>query len=125
MIKDDKKYLRSTMSFNKLNNWLKSSIRVVLTVFVCGLLFISVANPAWAVTSKPSDGEANLNEIQDKTDEDARSAPFGIDEITQESQKGLNEVQGAADKDKMISPDETDTPTVKDKAANFFDNLTK
>lgn len=113
------------MSFNKLNNWLKASIRVVLTVFVCGLLFVSVANPVQAVTSKPSDGEANLNKIQDKTDDAARSAPFGIDEITQESQKGLNEVQGSADKEKMVSPDETDTPTVKDKAANFFDNLTK
>lgn len=113
------------MSFNKLNNWLKSSIRAVLTLFVCGLLFIAVANPVQAATSKPTDGEANLNRIQEKTDEDARNAPFTIDEITKESQKGLNEVQGAADKDKMISPDETDTPSVKDKAASFFDNLTK
>jgi hypothetical protein len=125
IIKNDKKYLRSTMSFNKLNNWLKSSIRAVLTIFICGLLFISVANPVQAATSKPSDGEANLNKIQDKTDDAARSAPFGIDEITKESQKGLNEVQGSADAEKMISPEETDTPSVKDKAASFFDNLKK
>lgn len=113
------------MSFNKLNNWLKSSIRAVLTVFVCGLLFLSVANPAQAVTSKTTDGEARLNNIQDKTDDVARSAPLGIDEVTKESQKGLNEVQGAADQEKMISPDETDATSVKDKAASFFDNLTK
>jgi hypothetical protein len=113
------------MSFNKLNNWLKSSIRAVLTLFVCGLLFIAVANPVQAATSKPSDGEANLNRIQDKTDDVARSNPRGIDEITQEAQKGLNAVQGAADQDKMISPDEADATTVKDKAASFFDNLTK
>ncbi|MGB5634821.1 MAG: hypothetical protein WBM44_19575 [Waterburya sp.] len=56
---------------NKLNNWLKSSFRLVLTVFVCGLLFIS-----------------------------------------------------SADKDKMISPEEADATTVKEKAANFLDNLT-
>lgn len=113
------------MSFNKLNNWLKSSLRAVLTVFVCGLLFISVANPAQAITSKTTEGEATLNKIQDKTDDVARSAPMGIEEVTKESQKGLNEVQGAADRDEMISPDEAKSETVKDKAANFFDNLTK
>jgi hypothetical protein len=113
------------MSFNKLNNWLKSSIRAVLTVFVCGLLFLSVANPAQAVTSKTTDGEARLNNIQDKTDDLARSAPTGIEEVTKESQKGLNEVQGAADADKMISPDETDATSVQDKAASFFDKLSK
>lgn len=112
------------MLFSKLNNWLKSSIRMVLTVLVCGLLFVSMANPVQAATSKPTDSEANLNRIQKKTDDVARSNPRGIDEVTKEAQKGTNAVQGAADADKMVSPDEADATTVKEKAANFFDNLT-
>jgi len=111
------------MLFNKLNNWLKSSLRAVLTAIVCGLLFVSLANPAQAATSKVTDGEANLNSIQAKTDEVADSNPRGIEEITKEAQKGTNAVQGSADSDKMISPDEADATTVKEKAASFFDKL--
>ena len=112
------------MVFNKLNNWFKTSFRLVLTVFVCGLLFISTAYPAQAATSKTTDGEASLNRIQAKTDDVARSNPRGIDEVTKEAQKGLNAVQGSADKDKMISPEDADATTVKEKAANFLENLT-
>ena len=112
------------MLFNKLNNWFKSSIRIVLTVLVCGLLFVATANPVQAATSKTTDGEANLNRIQDKTDEVANSNPRGIGEITKEAQKGTNAVQGGADADKMVSPDEANATTVKEKAASFLDNLT-
>lgn len=109
---------------NKLNNWLKSSFRLVITAFVCGLLFISSAYPAQAATSKTTEGEASLNRIQAKTDDVARSNPRGINEVTKEAQKGLNAVQGSADKDKMISREDADATTVKEKAANFLDNLT-
>ena len=112
------------MLFNKLSKWFKSSIRIVLTVLVCGLLFVATANPVQAATSKTTDGEANLNEIQDKTDEVANSTPRGIEEITKEAQKGTNAVQGGADTDKMISKDEANATTVKEKAASFLDNLT-
>ena len=111
------------MLFNKLNNWLRSSLRAVLTVLVCGLLFVAVANPAQAATSKVTDSEANLNDIQAKTDDVARSNPRGIEEVTKEAQKGTNAVQGGADSEKMISPDETSATTVKEKAASFFDKL--
>jgi len=111
------------MLFNKLNNWLKSSLRAVLTVFVAGLLFVSIANPAQAATSSVTEGEATLNNIQDKTDDVARSNPRGIEEITKEAQKGTNAVQGGADADKMVSKEEANATTVKEKAANFFDKL--
>jgi hypothetical protein len=114
------------MLSNKLNNWLKSSIRLVLTVIVCGLLFISNTFPAQAATSNPRDGEANLNEIQRKTDDVGYSNPQNIHEVTKEAQKGLNEVQGDADKDKMISPrDAKDATTVEEQANKFLDKLTK
>jgi hypothetical protein len=114
------------MLTNKLNKWLKSSIRLVLTVIVCGLLFISNAFPAQAATSSPRDGEANLNEIQRKTDDVGYSDPQGLDEVIKESQKGLNEVQGDADKDKMISPqDAKGATTVEEQAESFLDKLKK
>lgn len=112
------------MLSNKIGNWLKSSLRLVLTVFVCGILFIASAYPAQAANSKPTEGEATLNKIQDKTDDVARSNPRGINEVTEEAQKGLNAVQGAADSDKMIDRDEANATTVKEKAASFLDNLT-
>ena len=112
------------MLSDKFNNWLKSSVRLVLTIFVCGLLFVASAYPAQAVSSKPTDGEANLNRIQEETDDVARSNPRGIEEVTEKAQSGTNAVQGGADAEKMVSPDETDATTVKEKAANFFDNLT-
>ena len=112
------------MLLNKFNNWLKSCVRPVLTVLVCGLLFVASAYPAQAATSKATDGEVSLNKIQTKTDDVANSNPRGINEVTKEAQKGLNGVQGGADAGKMISPDEADATTVREKAANFFDNLT-
>jgi apolipoprotein N-acyltransferase len=113
------------MLLNKLNNWLKSSLRLVLTAFICGLLFISSAYPAHAVTSKPTEGEANLNKIQEKTDNLARSNPPGLEETTKEAQKGLNEVQGDANKEKMIAPEDASADTVEKEAGNFLQNLIK
>ena len=110
------------MLFNKLNSWLKSTFRTLLTVLVCGLMFAAMANPVLAA-SKTTDGEASLNRIQDKTDDVARSNPRGINEVTKEAQKGTNAVQGGADADKMVSPEETNATTVKEKAASFLDNL--
>lgn len=112
------------MLLSKLNNWLKSSLRLALTAVVCGLLFISSVYPAQAATSKTTEGEASLNKIQEKTDDVARSNPRGIKEVTKEAQKGLNAVQGSADEGKMISPEEANATTVKEKASKFFDNLT-
>ncbi|MDJ0571536.1 MAG: hypothetical protein QNJ53_21150 [Pleurocapsa sp. MO_192.B19] len=111
------------MLFNKLNNWLKSSVRLLLTAFICGLLFISSAYPAQAVTSSATDSEVSLNKVQKETDDVAKSNPRGIKETTKKAQGGLNAVQGGADKDKMVSPEDTNATTVKEKAASFLDNL--
>ncbi|MEM8676439.1 MAG: hypothetical protein AAGF83_21625 [Cyanobacteria bacterium P01_G01_bin.67] len=120
-----KKFEERFMLLNKVNSWLKSSIRAVLTALICGLLFVSVTNPVQAATSSATtDGEVSLNRIQNKTDDVASSNPRGIKEVTQEAQKGLNAVQGSADQDKMVSPQDADATTVKEKAANFLENLT-
>ena len=110
--------------FNTLKNWFQSSVRLIVTGFICGLLFVSSAFPAQAA-SNVTEGEANLNRIQKETDEVAESTPRGIKEITEKAQGGLNEVQGAADKDKMIRPEESDAETFADKANDFFKGLTE
>jgi hypothetical protein len=114
------------MLFDKLSSWFKSSIRVLLIAMVCGLVFVSNAYPAQATPSKATEGEASLNRIQAKTDAAANpdASPRGIEEITKEAQKGSNAVQGGADTDKMVKPEDTDATTVKEKAANFLENLT-
>lgn len=114
------------MLFNKLNDWLKQSVRLVLATFICGLLFFSSVYPAGAATSNPTEGEANLNRIQAETDKVGKgdSYPRGIEEVTEKAQQGSNAVQGGADKDKMVKPKETNATTVKEKAANFLDDLT-
>lgn len=114
------------MLFNRLNNWLKLSLRLVLTTFICGVLFFSSAYSAQAATSSPTEGEANLNRIQAETDKVGKgdSYPRGLEETTQKAQEGTNAVQGGADKDKMIKPEEANATSVKEKAANFLDNLT-
>lgn len=108
----------------KISKWFTSSIRSILVVCVCGLLFFASAYPAQAATSSSTDGEVSLNKIQAKTDDVASSNPRGIDKITKEAQKGTNAVQGGADSGKMVSPDEANATSVKEKAANFFDSLT-
>lgn len=120
------------MLSNRLNNWFKSSIRLVLTVVVCGLLFISntfvaqaaTSSPTASTASSPREGEVSLNRIQAKTDAVAKSNPRGIEEITKEAQKGLNAVQGGADKDKMISPqDAKGATTIEEQADNLLDKI--
>ena len=114
------------MLFNRLNNWLKLSLRLVLTTFICGVLFFSSVYSAQAATSSPTEGEANLNRIQAETDKvgQADSYPRGLEETIQKAQQGTNAVQGGADKDKMVKPEETSATSVKEKAASFLDNLT-
>jgi hypothetical protein len=124
------------MLITKFNNWVQSSLRLLLTAFICGLLFVSNVFPAQAVTSKPSEGEANLNTIQERTDSLTLSEPtktsnpnkrnpLTLEETAQRAKGGLNEVQGAADKDKMISSEDTDATSVTEQAKNFLRDLTK
>ncbi len=113
------------MSIVKFNNWIKSSIRLVFTVLIRGLLFISSAFPAQAASSNPNDGEVSLNRIQEKTDSVAKANPRSMEELSKEAENGLNAVQGSADKSKMISPkDASDKTTVKEQAKNFLEDLT-
>ena len=100
-------------------------IRFLIAAFVCTLLFISSAYPAAATTSQPTDSEASLNQIQEKTDEAAKSNPSSFQEIESDTEGGLNLVQGKADQEKMSTPENSqDATTVKEKIENILSKIT-
>jgi hypothetical protein len=101
-------------------------VRWLLSVLVCTLLFLVNTIPAQAGNtpkSRPTEGTTQLNQILDKAEDAAKSAPMSLKEVEQRSKTGLNEVQGAADKDKMKSGDST-PPMVK-KLERAMDKVTK
>ena len=109
------------MISNTIKNWIQASVKVLLVASVCFMLVISNVVPAaQAATSKPSDGEVSLNEIQKKTDDIARSSPRNLEETIKDAEGGLNAVQGKADKDKMVSPDEAQGTTVMEQVKNLL-----
>jgi hypothetical protein len=112
------------MLSNKFKNWIQASVRVLLIATACCILVFSNVFPAQAATSQATEGEANLNTIQKKTDDVARSNPRGLKETTKAAQGGLNAVQGAADKDKMIDEDNTQATSFEEQVKSFFEDKT-
>lgn len=96
------------ISFN-LSNLLRR-VRFLVAACVCAFLLMSYALPAYSATSQPTEGEANLLEIEGKS-QDAISTKnpgdFGLHKQIKETNPGLNEIQGSADADKMKRPDNT------------------
>ncbi len=110
--------------------------RLVLMVFVCGLVVfanISPANAAWGRASNPTKGTEPLPNITDLTEKAANSSPYEINDNpaginSSKVNKGLNEVQGTADIDRMKRDNFGDKlPVVREaeKAADKVDNKLK
>ncbi|NJK49417.1 hypothetical protein HC931_15785 [Candidatus Gracilibacteria bacterium] len=108
----------------RLNSISKNAVRIIVAAFTCALLFFSSAYPAAAIGSQKSDptqGEANLNDIQRMTDTSVPNPPLTLKEVqerTQPEKGGLNEVQGAADLDKMKNPENA-------KGTSFVEEVTE
>ena len=96
--------------------------KVTLLIVIACFVVFSVVSPANANPSSPTKGEANLNDIQAKTDQLAKQDPPSLKDIQDRTGKGgLNEVQGTADKDKMISPKDAENNTsIEEKLENFL-----
>lgn len=116
------------MSFNRFIQSIIRPVRFVIAAALCLTLVVSNAFPAAAIgssKSSPTEGTAQLNKIQEKTDEVARSAPPSLEEVQSKSEKGLNEVQGDADKDKMNRPENSQNATsVIDKVEDYLGKVT-
>ncbi|QIZ73234.1 hypothetical protein [Oxynema aestuarii] len=95
------------MNFSAFNFAIVRPIRFLLAIAIAGLLILSSAFPAFAAKSQPTEGEANLNEIRQRSEQVAKDSPMSLKETQKKAQEGINEVQGAASKNKMISPEDT------------------
>lgn len=90
----------------------RRSVKFLVAVCVCTLLFVAHAFPAVALDSyqsNPKEGEAQLNETIRKSEELTRKNPRSAEEMQQdqEGKGGLNAVQGKADVEKMSRPQNT------------------
>lgn len=107
---------------------LLTPVRFLIVAFTCTLLFVSNAFPAFAIESyqsHPEEATTQLLETQRKTDEVGRSAPPGLQEVQEKSNKGLNEVQGDADIEKMKRPsNSTSATSVEEEVENFLEKVT-
>lgn len=104
------------------------ALRFVVVIFACSLVLVSNVLPAYAMgssKSKPSDGTVQLNKIEERAQDVAKSDPLTLEETEARSQGGLNEVQGAADKNKMSRPSNSqDATTVRDQVKGALEKVT-
>ncbi len=101
-------------------------VRFLLASLICTMLFLMSGMPAQAANapkSRPTDGTVQLDQIMEKSEDAAHSAPMSLEEVEQRSKGGLNEVQGAADKNKMKSGNSQ--PSMVDKFEKAMDKVTK
>lgn len=118
------------MLISKINTILKNSVCFILSVVLCFSLLTAFTAPASAnlannSSSSVNKGEANLNKIQEKTDELAQQEPPSLEQVEARSKQGINEVQGGADVGKMISPEDAQgTVSPKDQIQKVLDKVT-
>ena len=103
------------------------SIRRWAMALVLGIALVAAnVAPALAIGSSstsPSEGEANLTAIEQKSKDVLKEGPRGMDKVQARAEGGLNGVQGAADSSKMISPSETQATTVADKVEALIEGV--
>lgn len=113
------------MLVNNLRKFIANSTRILVVTILCTLIFISASLPAFAssnpkTTSVPTQGEANLEDIQARTEELATEDPPSMTDVIKKQEGGLNEVQGKADAGQMISPDEAESTSFEEQVGNLF-----
>lgn len=93
---------------SQMNQFMKQAFRALMAIVVCTLLLFSTAVPALAArnmpSSQPTEGEAQLKDIYEKSEEALQSGQRSMGEVQSRAQKGPNEVQSSADMDEMHYP---------------------
>ncbi len=88
--------------------------RLVVVVFICGLMAFANIVPALASQSNQNKGMEQLPNIQMKTENAAKAGPYPSGKLKSNAKQGLNEIQGTADIDKMKREGNEDTlPAVR------------
>ncbi len=102
--------------------------RFILGAFMCLMLFVSSAVPAFAAGSSQSSlqkGEAKLDKTLEKSQEVLKSPPLSLEDVESRSNKGLNEVQEDADIGQMKRSDNTaQTTSVPEKIERALEKVT-
>lgn len=112
------------MNFIRLKQLITNSIRVLMAVLVCTMLFVSSAFPAYAYgTSK--DNPTQDDEFMQKTTELLRTGPASLKTTQERAKKGPNEVQADAGMDEMISPEDArNVVTPEEKIGQVLEKIT-
>jgi hypothetical protein len=102
-------------------------VRFLIALFIGAIVFFGQISPAAAVGSvprDPSEGPAQLDDVQKESEDTLRRIP-GMEEVQRKSNEGLNEVQGAADADKMYNPSNSQqAESIEEEAEGFLKKLT-
>jgi hypothetical protein len=97
--------------------------RLVVVVFICGLMAFANVVPAIASQSNLNKGLEQLPNIQMKTDNAAKAGPYPSGKLKSNAKQGLNEIQGTADIDKMKREGDEDTLPAVRQAEKSFDKV--
>lgn len=111
----------------KLSRIFSVTLRTVFVVFTCAVLIMSNAFPAAAISSSrsnPSQGEAPLDNIFEKSEEVTKAPPLSMEETQKRANEGINEIQGAADREQMYRPENSNATTGKDQLQNVLEKVT-
>jgi hypothetical protein len=104
-------------------------LRVIIAFFACAFLMLSSAYPALAFgtpKSSPTEGEANLTEIERQSEKVLEHGPQSPEDIKKQAPGAgaLNEIQGTADIDKMKTPENSQGTTFKEQVEKALDKAT-
>jgi hypothetical protein len=97
-------------------------VRVLFSALLMTVIFLTSSLPAMAISSDPTDGTVQLNEILERTQKAIDSPATTLKSIEERSEGGLNEVQGTADYSKMNNRENAEIPAAK-KAEKVLDKF--
>lgn len=102
--------------------------RAIVAVAAGILLLLSSPAPAQAFggsSSSPTKGAAELNTLQEQSEDVLESEPRSQGEVKAEAKKGLNDVQADANAEKMNTPaDSMSAVTVREQVEDALKDIT-
>lgn len=97
-------------------------------IFACGFLILGVASPAIAFgnsNSSPSEGTAQMNNLQETSKQAVKAEPRSRGEVQNMAKEGPNEVQGSANLRGMNAPKNSqENTTVRKQVEEALENVT-
>lgn len=110
----------------------KTRLMSILAIAILSVtMFLSSTVPAFAASgmnspqSNMDKGEAKLDQIYGKSEDNLRNPPLSMDKVKNQANEGINEVQGAADESKMKNPSNSQAASsVEERIEEALDKVT-